>query len=180
MAENNILELIEKEVKTEAQRVYKILFDLYNKNITVNKPFYKLVDKYIDPKYKIYNTEICLLIVKMIPLELQISPNNKKVFVTTAEFKKIEDIESQKKIESMNNLLNQTVNKVADKIVISYRNKSEVNLFDIINECIKKSEFEQIDSNIEKKYIFNSVYYKLKENGLTIIGINPIKLKKCN
>lgn len=72
---------IRLEVKEEAKRIYDIFFDIYSKDIDINKSFNEMVNQYIDPKYEEYTASVVNEIVKLIPNDLYISQDNKKIFI---------------------------------------------------------------------------------------------------
>lgn len=76
-----------KELKKEASRIMKILLEMYNQKIEVNRTFESVVSDIIDEKYKSYKESILIELVPLIPLNLMICPNNKWVFVTNEEFR---------------------------------------------------------------------------------------------
>ena len=72
---------IRLEIKDEAKRIFDIFFDIYAKNIEINKSFNEMVNEYINPKYKEYEASVANEIVRLIPNDLEISPNNKQIFI---------------------------------------------------------------------------------------------------
>ena len=77
------------EIKKEAKRIYEILYDLYKNKVEVNKPLLDLIYNYIDNKYEKYQYLVSLYLVKLIPLGLNVCPNNKYVFVKNNELNTI-------------------------------------------------------------------------------------------
>lgn len=71
---------IRLEIKDEAKRIFDIFFDIYVKNIEINKSFNEMVNEYINPKYKEYEASVANEIVRLIPNDLEISSNNKQIF----------------------------------------------------------------------------------------------------
>lgn len=79
-------EIPRDELKKEAKRIYNVLFKLYKNKTVVNMSFIDLVCMNVAKEYKTKQYTIAYYLVKLIPINLSICPNNQYVFVTNREF----------------------------------------------------------------------------------------------
>ena len=84
-------DMIDREIKKEAKRIFEVLYDLYKKDNKTNLSFNCLVEKYMNKKFNILRLEVLNETIKNIPTYLYICPDNTKIFVTNNELQKIEN-----------------------------------------------------------------------------------------
>lgn len=158
----------------EAKRVMKILLDMYNKKIKVNKPFPKLVKELIKDEFKVYNLSILSKIPSFIPLNLMICPTNEWVFVTKEEF------DCMIKREAINNLKfvvddnENLIKRISRKIIDNYDNDNlcKKNILEIVYNYIPYEKLFERDTKAIT-YIIENVIFNIS-NKYKITNINPL------
>lgn len=72
---------INESLIKESEKVADILVDAYNSGNKIDKSVFDFICDNIDPKYKKYEMKIMVMITKLIPRNLKLSPNFGEVFI---------------------------------------------------------------------------------------------------
>lgn len=164
-------EEIKNIINKDCKKIMEEIINLYNNNIEVNKSFNELVKERINPKYIYMLEDYYMNIIKLIPSNLYICPNNKWALVDEEKFNEI-IFEN-----SINNTDNKNTTSIIKSIVKELLENSNIDFFDTINKYIEPLYKEEIDKK-KSKYILDSIYYEIQKKGYTIKSINPFKIEK--
>ncbi len=178
MKEQRINEVIKKELQNEARRIMQHLLQMYHNGNKSDLPFHEIVLSMTSNKYKLYNYRILNLVIKEIPLDLYISPNGKKIFVTESEFYLILEEESNINID---NFVNVDAKKIADYLFELYNNNEYINIdiLDILYLILKKDyEFYSEEKQINK--LLNKIKIYMKQKGIDLLSYFPINFTLLN
>lgn len=169
-------DMIDREIKREAKRIFRKLYDLYKTDDKTDLSFNGLVEKYMDPRFSLLKLEVLNETIKNIPTHLYICPDNTKIFVTNNE---LQEIENQKITEKINNdkmLLDSISKEVAEKILLINEDMKGLTILDVISETVNEKEGKSIDLINEGKYLIENINLKLIDQGKKLISIDPIKI----
>lgn len=169
-------DMIDREIKREAKRIFRKLYDLYKTDDKTDLSFNGLVEKYMDPRFSLLKLEVLNETIKNIPTHLYICPDNTKIFVTNNE---LQEIENQKITEKINNdkmLLDSISKEVAEKILLINEDMDGLTILDVISETVNEKEGKSIDLINEGKYLIENINLKLIDRGKKLISIDPIKI----
>lgn len=169
-------DMIDREVKKEAKRIFKVLYDLYKKDNKTDLSFNCLVEKYMDKEFNLLRLEVLNETIKNIPTHLYICPDNTKIFVTNNELQKIENQKITEKINNDKILLDRISKKVAEKILLINEDMEGLTILDVISETVNEKEGKSIDLINEGKYLIENINLKLIDQGKKLISIDPIKI----
>lgn len=164
-------EEIKSIIHNDCKNIMEEIMKLYHKNIEVNKSFYELVKERINPKYIYMLEDYYINIIKLIPSNLYICPNNKWALVDEEKFNEI-IFET-----STNNTDNKNITTAIKNIVNELIENSNIDFFDTINKYIKTLYKEEIDKK-KSKYILDNIYYEVQKKGYTIKSIDPFQIEK--
>ena len=158
-------------INEDCKKIMKEILELYNNNIEVNKSFNELVRERINPKYLYLLENYYMNIIKLIPNDLYICPNNKWALVNKEKFNEIIFENPNDKENDIN------ISRIISKIVNDLIKNDKVDFFDIINKYIESIPKEEIDKK-NSKHILDNIYYELQKKGYTIISIIPFKIER--
>lgn len=168
MKKSEYTKVIENIIDKECERIMNEILDLYHRKIEVNKSFNELIEERIPSKYLCFSDLYNNKIVKLIPKDLYICPNNKWALVNEKEFHDILLEEEMK--NNKNDNLKEIINKITEELI----NNENIDFFDTINKYLKIEDIYRSSS----KYILEDIYDKLKKRGYTIMSITPFKINK--
>lgn len=169
-------DMIDREIKREAKRIFRKLYDLYKTDNKTDLSFNGLVEKYMDPRFSLLKLEVLNATTKNIPLHLYVCPDNTKIFVTNNELQKIENQKITERINDDKLLLDKISKKAAEKIILINENMDNLTILDVLNENINEKEEKNIDLINEGKYLIENINSRLIDQGKELISINPIKI----
>ncbi len=165
-------------LKSEAQRIFDILWDMTSKKIAPNKPYIDLVYDLITDEYKCYYFEIMNKITKLIPMGWIINSEDGTVFITDEEWDYRYELNKRKKYEKYSKVNNELINNVVDSIIRDYEshkldNKSLFHFFNLYYH-----NYEDLDFDYEYiNSLLKCILEKLNKH-YQILKISPLCLKK--
>lgn len=168
MKNTNIMKLIDDELDKEAKRIFEILMKLYKKKKIVNKLFSDLIKENIDDRYLFFYSKIEKKIIKLIPIGLNICPTGKWAFITDKELMTMHEKEYTYDEKKM-------INKFTEECVKDIKSLKYNNLFTIVEN--NKNKYLNNLYLLDYTYILEIINDKLKSEHISIISINPLKLK---
>lgn len=162
-----ILNLIEKSLKKESERIYLELYELYLNKIEVNTPFCALVFERIQKKYIGYKEQILSYVVKQIPINLNIAFDDKYVFYDDRENRYLLQLvrnKKEKELEEKFKDIEKNIKKLAVDIVDRYGDSVfDIDIFDIF-EQVFVDYFGDVDMCSSKyKYITEKVVLEIEK-----------------
>ncbi len=164
-------EEIKSIINNDCKKIMKEIIELYENNIEVNKSFNELVKERINSKYIYMLEDYYINIIKLIPSNLYICPNNKWALVDEEKFNEII-------MESLaNDTNNKNITNTIKSIVKELTENSNIDFFNTINKHIEPLYKEEIDKK-KSKYILDSIYYEVQKKGYTIKSIIPFQIEK--
>lgn len=169
---DNLLEL-------EAHRVFKILWDMTQNKEIVTKSFTKLAEDVIDDCYKCFSFTIISKVIKLIPLDWCVNPdNNGYVFIKETDYIKNKTEDSDNFIKNKKTINNNIIKNVYDSIITNYKkdklnNRSFMYFF---NESYKNHKDLDYDYN-QIICLINSIVQKINKN-YKILNFDPLFLEE--
>ena len=168
MKNTNIMKLIDDELDKEAKRIFEILMKLYKEKKIVNKLFSDLIKENIDDRYLFFYSKIEKKIIKLIPIGLNICPTGKWVFITDKELMTMHEKAYTYDEKKM-------INKFMEECVKDIKALKYDNLFTIVEN--NKNKYLNNLYLLDYTYILEVINDKLKSEHISIISIDPLKLK---
>ena len=156
----------------EANRIIKILLNMYENNQKVSKIFNSLVYDLMKDEFKLYEFNVIYKVVKLVPNDLTISLDKGKIFITNDEYENQKD--RIKFRNTISNLKKEIANTISSDIVKNYKSYTNKSLLEIIYKNIAKKDLINLESkditNISKQIVNNL------KNDYMVKSINPLTL----
>ena len=128
--ESELFYQVDKLLDDEANKIVKVLLELYEKKTIVNKSMSKLVSELVDNKLKYYAIEIELRVRCLLPYEYYEDCSEKYSLMNRSEYSKIHIEKYSRycmKNERKNHLL--AAQRLSDILINLYNNKSNEKIY---------------------------------------------------
>ena len=172
--ESELFYQVDKLLDDEANKIVKVLLELYEKKTIVNKSMSKLVRELVDNKLKYYAIEIELRVRCLLPYEYYEDCSEKYSLMNRSEYSKIHIEKYSRycmKNERKNHLL--AAQKLSDILINLYNNKSnEKGLLEIVSDYIKDLLPEHNDS-VDAMAIIIYLQSEIRKRGYEIKSVEP-------
>lgn len=178
--ESELFYQVDKLLDDEANKIVKVLLELYEKKTVVNESMSKLVRELVDNKLKYYAIEIELRVRCLLPYEYYEDCSGKYSLMNRSEYSKIHIEKYSRycmKNERKNHLL--AAQKLSDILINLYTNNksNEKGLLEIVSDYIKDLLPEHNDS-VDAMAIIIYLQSEIGKRGYEIKSVEPFMVSE--